>query len=342
MKKKKVILVGYFGYISNQIDGQTVRSRSILALFNEMPNVDVVFFDTEILQSSKFKVFNLMKLLFEADIILNISAQRNLKYLFPMIYLFSKLTNSRLNYVSIGGWLHHFIDNMPIHKFMLKNIDGIYVQTENLERTMKDNNFLNVHLLSNFRVTSYPVLKPIVNLDGKIKLVFMARVNPLKGVDILFDLKKQLDLLGFENVSIDIFGPVLSGYKEEFNKKLGLSSVNYCGVLEPEKIYQTLTRYDLMLFPTKYYTEGFPGTILDAYICGLPVVATNWLNAEEFIESGKTGFITAFDDESKFIDAIIKLVREPKIIAALKENVGIKRQNYSSGKALEVLTKTIF
>ena len=69
--------------------------------------------------------------------------------------------------------------------------------------------------------------------------------------------------------------------------------------LSQEIISRTLVNYDLMLFPTRYYTEGLPGTIIDAYIANLPVIATEWKHAREFIKDGETGFIVRFDNCQK-------------------------------------------
>ncbi len=79
-----------------------------------------------------------------------------------------------------------------------------------------------------------------------------------------------------EQVIIDIYGPIYNEYLTEFEEECQNSSenLNYKGVLQPDEIYQVLSEYDLMLFPTQYYTEGFPGSILDAYISGLPVIAS--------------------------------------------------------------------
>src|SRR5690554_635261 len=339
----KVLVIGYFGYKTNQIDGQTIRTRSIYNLLKEDSNLNLYFFDTQSFQESKLRIFKLIKLLVSADVVFNISAHRNLKYLLPLVFLITKVTNKKLNYIAVGGWLFEFLKNKPIHRYMLKKINGVYVQTDNLRLTLKSVNFKNVYLLNNFRPLQFPKVNVVKNNKSEtIKLVFMARVHPLKGVNLLFDMEEEINKAGIENVFIDIYGPVFKDYEEEFTSKLKNSEIKYRGILAPSEIYDVLQNYDLMLFPTKYYTEGFPGTILDAYISGLLVIATKWLNAEEFVEHGKTGFIVPFDDDEVFIQEVINIAKNPNIITELKKAALLKREEYSADRAWGVLKKAIY
>ena len=84
--------------------------------------------------------------------------------------------------------------------------------------------------------------------------------------------------------------------------------VKYEGELSPDQIQDRLSYYDVLLFPTTYYTEGLPGTIIDAFSAGLPVIATNWKHAEELICNEKDGFIVPFSDgQDEFNDRIVFL-----------------------------------
>ena len=63
-----------------------------------------------------------------------------------------------------------------------------------------------------------------------------------------------------------------------------------------KKGYETLSKYDVMLFPTYWDGEGFPGIAIDAYISGLPIIASDWSMNKEVVEDGKTGFIIPVHD----------------------------------------------
>ncbi len=337
-----ILVLGYFGYVTNQIDGQTIKTRDVYSLLENNCKEPLKYFDTQSFKLSKLKLLKMILIIIKSDIVFYLPAHNNLKYLFPMIYIISKLSNTKINYLVVGGWLYNFLENKPIHRYMLSKINGIYVETENLYINLKKYKFKNIYKLHNFRMVDFPDIAITDKLRKDIKLVFMARVHPLKGVDLIFELEKELKKRAVNEFSIDIYGPIFKDYEEEFNIKLKSSLIKYCGIVEPTNVYSALQKYDLMLFPTKYFTEGFPGSILDAYISGIPVVATHWLNAEEFIDDEITGYITEFNNESLFIDKIMELINNPTNIYDLKDNVKDKRTNYSSQKAWQVLHQAIY
>lgn len=338
----KILVLGYFGYNTNQLDGQTIKTRNVYSLLKKNSKAQIDYFDTQTFQESKVNLVKMLTLLIKSDVVFYLPAHNNLKYIFPVIYIVSKLSRTEVNYLVVGGWLYGFLQSKPIHRYMLARIKGVYTETDSLYSGLQKYNFNNVHKLHNFRMIQYPTSNIENNYKETIELVFMARVHPLKGVDLLFKLDEALKKVGIYNTSIDIYGPILTSYEDEFFFKLESSSVRYCGILEPANIYTVLQQYDLMLFPTKYYTEGFPGTILDAYISGLPVIATNWLNAEEFIDNGETGYIVDFDNDNDFIEKVINILKRPQELYKLKECVLIKRNKYSSDEAWKVLKRAIY
>ena len=75
--------------------------------------------------------------------------------------------------------------------------------------------------------------------------------------------------------------------------------IEYRGALQPSEIYTNLSKYDVMLLPTHFYTEGLPGSVVDAYISGIPVIVTEWKHSHEFVDNGKSGYIVPFDNGLK-------------------------------------------
>ena len=63
-----------------------------------------------------------------------------------------------------------------------------------------------------------------------------------------------------------------------------------------------LKSYFFLLFPTKCPGEGIPGTIIDAYAAGLPVVSSLYPNFAEIIDEGVTGLGYEFDNVDAFDD----------------------------------------
>ena len=101
-----------------------------------------------------------------------------------------------------------------------------------------------------------------------------------------------------------------------------------------------MEKYDAMLFPTHFPTEGIPGSVLDAYIAGIPVVASDWMYARELIENGKTGIIIPFEDNQKKFNSVCEsLLNEPEKLDRMKEFARERAVEYHADNAKRILSK---
>ncbi len=328
---KKILVLGYFGYNNNQLDGQTVKTRDVYRLLAESyPNCEVVYFDTQDLKYNKLSVIKMFRRACRCNDLVYLPAHNNLKYIFPFLFFLSKIFRFKIHYFVVGGWLSNYIKQLPLHRNLLKRIKGVHVETKRLKSELETiHGFKNVDIFPNFRFFDF---EPETHQSEKFKIVFMARVNRQKGLDWIFELAEHIagNNLSAE-ISITFFGPVNEDDKDYFfNKVANYDFMEYKGELQPDEIYRTLCHYDLMLLPTHYYTEGLPGSIVDAYISGIPVIATEWLNAREFIEDGKTGFVIPFENGQKnLIERVIYLRDNPEVLTAMKQQALIKRLEFT-------------
>jgi glycosyltransferase involved in cell wall biosynthesis len=343
--KPKVLVFGNFGYNHNELCGQTVKTRNIYELLkSKEPShfSKVEYFDTDSLNENKFRLINGFHALTKTDILFYLPATKNLAFIFPFIFILSKLFSIRIQFIVLGGWLGEYLKSRPIYRFMFSKMEWIYPETDALSNYLRlEYGYKKVKRLNNFRDTNFiPVLKPTGN---SIKLVFMARVHPLKGVETLFKLSRKLIELNHNGVTIDLYGPIYEDYQEKFENLLKTAgqNINYHGVLQPNEINPVLSSYDIMLFPTEYHTEGFPGSILDAYISGIPVIASNWMYASEFIDH-TSGAIVEFNDANAFVNKVVALIEQPNLIDSLKQGAQAKTYEFSQDKAWEVLQSCLF
>src|SRR5690606_5642471 len=247
-----------------------------------------------------------------------------------------------IHYIVVGGWLSNFLKDLPFHRKLLNKVRGIYPQTKELTSNLIENySFKNVIQLHNFRF--YNEFKKKDLLNENLQLVFMARINPQKGIKTLFKLSDRLFEIGLEGIRIDLYGQIEDSYKVEFanllNTKKG--NISYCGVLNPDNITERLKEYDLFLFPTEFFTEGFPGSILDAYIAEVPVVVSRWKYAEEFVKDNESGIICEFDNPNDFIDKTINLLKNKEKLRQLNNTVKKEKHKYSTQAAWHILKERI-
>ena len=170
----------------------------------------------------------------------------------------------------------------------------------------------------------------------------MARVMKQKGVDWIFDMADYIKKNGLqEKFSIIFFGPEDNEDKQYFESNVAkYGFVEYRGALQPNEIHETLSNYDVMLLPTHFYTEGLPGSVVDAYISGIPVIVTEWKHSHEFVDDGKSGFIVPFENgKQQMIDRVIYLEKDRNLLKRMKANALIKRMEFAPPKLEHLIVK---
>src|SRR5690606_28753268 len=149
--KNYILVIGYFGYETNQLDGQTIKTRSIYSVLEKHCKIN--YFDTQSLKRNKLAYFRLLKLSLKYKDIIYIGGQNNLKYFYPFLYTVSRIARKRITYVTVGGWLNTFIEkNTFFYKNSLKKINSILVETKYLQSELNEKGFNNVDVIPNFRV----------------------------------------------------------------------------------------------------------------------------------------------------------------------------------------------
>jgi glycosyltransferase involved in cell wall biosynthesis len=68
----------------------------------------------------------------------------------------------------------------------------------------------------------------------------------------------------------------------------GLSSISFPGHLTPDDLTPVMKSARFLVFPSECY-EGMPRTIIEAFACGVPVIASRLGAMQEIVEDGRTG-----------------------------------------------------
>lgn len=216
---------------------------------------------------------------------------------------------------------------------LLGELKCIYVQGRFIQAFYNSFGLNNVEILYNFKAHAYRPTPHNMN-RGKLRCVFLGRVFTEKGIDTIVDCFSTLKDI---DISIDIYG-ILHGYTEEYFSSL--SNINYCGFMDltDTKGYDKLAEYDVLVFPTRFEGEGFPGVILDAFISGLAVVTTNFHVNPEVVSDGKNGLIVPVADPKSLAAALRKLYFNPVLLSDMKDIAFKSAQIYTPDNLL----KTVF
>ncbi|MBP3228660.1 MAG: glycosyltransferase [Bacteroidaceae bacterium] len=131
------------------------------------------------------------------------------------------------------------------------------------------------------------------------RFLFLSSVQRQKGLDYL---KEAFTMLG-KPYSVDIYGPLKDYTADELNGP----HYRYHGPVDYSDVYAKLTEYDVLILPTYFDTEGYPGIILEAFAVGVPSITTDIGGIPELIENGVNGYLVPPRDAKALVDAVKKL-----------------------------------
>lgn len=210
-------------------------------------------------------------------------------------------------YWAVGGTMHLRMVDYNIDPEPYKKLKAIYVQSPQIIEGLKELGITNaIHVNNSKRINYIPDIS--CRNNDKVRFVFLSRVHPDKGCAMIANSAKRLNELGYhDKFIVDFYGKIDEKYDEFMPMIEPIDNVNYKGFLDltSNKGYDTLATYDMMLFPTYWDGEGFPGIVIDAYISGVPIIASNWNCNEEVIDA-QTGVIIPHHDEEALFDAMKK------------------------------------
>ncbi len=156
----------------------------------------------------------------------------------------------------------------------------------------------------------------------EIVIGMIGRLTPIKGHPLFLKAMARVTRV-IPNVRIQIIGDAPKPqYKEELLmlvRRLGLSaSVEFLGTRYD--IPELLSRLSLLVVPS-VGEEAFGRVVIEAGACGVPVVATRMGGLVDIVEDGKDGLLVPVDDPRALAEAVIRLVKEPELGAALARSL---------------------
>jgi len=135
--------------------------------------------------------------------------------------------------------------------------------------------------------------------DETLRLGFVGRVTPEKGVRLLRDIETELGNRGLDNFRILIVG---DGSEVMWLKKR-LKHGEFAGVLRGEDLARAYANMDLFVFPSR--TDTFGNVVQEAAASGVPSVVTNEGGPQHLVVAGKTGLIA--ETNAQFVAKVAEL-----------------------------------
>ncbi|MBR3455518.1 MAG: glycosyltransferase [Bacteroidaceae bacterium] len=341
----KLCICGHFAFGENKLNGQTIKTKVVTEALEQMLGTEnITKIDTCGGVKSLFRLpFLLTQALRRNDNLVILPAYKGVRVItFILSFLRLFFHDCKVHYVVIGGWLPKYVRT----KFLLKrclsaSVDTIYCETSTMMRQLAESGFTNTVLMPNCKDLPAVTLQiPCPAPRYPLRLCTFSRVMKQKGME---DIVRAVDLInaerGSEVFTLDIYGPVWPDEQEWFDglKKGFSSAVHYAGTVPFDATIDALQDYFLLVFPTLFYTEGVPGTIIDAYAAALPVLASRWESFGDVIDEGKTGIGYEFGSFDALCQSLKDIADRPEQINRLKPLCLEKYRQFRPTEVIAVL-----
>ena len=158
-----------------------------------------------------------------------------------------------------------------------------------------------------------------LGLSDKHTILYVGRIEPLKGLDIL--IKAVSMLHDAANVSLIIVGGGLEDDAEMRRLKFLASQldisdmVSFAGAVGQERLPAYYNAADVFVLPSWY--ESFGLVALEAMSCGTPVVVSRVGGLKTFVENGKTGYLVPWRCPEAFARNLETLLANPALRDAM-------------------------
>lgn len=210
-----------------------------------------------------------------------------------------------------------------------RSVDQVVVWTEHEYRTMVDMYGTLPERIEvippgvdgcRFAPSSRSEARAGLKLNGEKVLMYVGRLDRLKGIDTLF---KAMALLNSED---DIRLYVAGGSRGTpgmsrlvcLARDLGIrDKIKFLGSVPQERLTQYYNAADICVLPSYYESFGFAA--LEAAACGIPVVASRVGGLTTVVKDGETGFLVNWRCPGPFVERLELLLRNDELRAEMGE-----------------------
>jgi glycosyltransferase involved in cell wall biosynthesis len=258
-----------------------------------------------------------------ADVVTMHASDRGIIYGGWVIGIISKLLNKPYVLRCFGGSLSASYYRLGIFRKWLVRMtfrlaDLCLVETKHLV------NFCN-NLTRDGKVRWYPNNRPLrvrrQRISNRVtRFAFISRVCREKGIVEVVSAAAKLD-----NISVDVYGEIHGSIDASLFQ---VPNVQYKGPVHPSDVSKVLSDYDVLLLPTYWEGEGYPGIVLEAFSLGIPVITTNWSSIPEIVDAS-CGILVEPRNVVQLIDAI-RHIQDPERYARLSRGATARMEGFRS------------
>ncbi len=157
---------------------------------------------------------------------------------------------------------------------------------------------------------------------GRLRLGFLGSLMVSKAPHVLLEAIRRLPPGA---VSVDIYGAPTpyhgdDSYRTQLEPLLTQEGVRLHGAIAHDRVAGALASLDALVVPS-IWPENSPLVIQEAFLSGRPVIASRIGGIPEVVSNGTNGLLFRPGDANDLASAILRLLREPDLLPALRAGI---------------------
>jgi glycosyltransferase involved in cell wall biosynthesis len=174
-------------------------------------------------------------------------------------------------------------------------------------------------------------------LAGKRIVLFLSRVDPIKGLDLLLNGFDRIRAAHPDAVLL-VAGNGDEGFAARLREqahRLGIQrDVVWVGFLEGEEKRAAFAAADVFVLPS--YSENFGVAVVEAMASGLPVVVSDQVGIHHEVAQAKAGLVVRCD-ANEVSDAVVRMLSDCDLRLQMSQNAGLLARKFSPEQVSEKL-----
>ncbi len=194
--------------------------------------------------------------------------------------------------------------------------------------------------LSVFRPLDQRAVRDRLGLNGEKILLYVGRVEPLKGLDLLVETAAQMD--SEDGVRVIVVGADVNGDREMDRVKLLAKErdlegqIDFVGQVDHKELPLYYNAADVCVVPSYY--ESFGLVALESMACGTPVVATRVGGLSTIIQHGRTGYLKPWRCPDAFANSVEMIISSD----GLQQSMGTAARKHAEGMGWDTVASMMW